>query len=68
MVIRLDQTNRQGINDLKNLYVSTPMENKFAGRAMTIDIQRVLLKYLETIQIEESLLELTFETEICKVL
>ena len=25
MVIRLDQTNRQGINDLKNLYVSTPM-------------------------------------------
>jgi cobalt-zinc-cadmium resistance protein CzcA len=29
MVIQLNQANRQGIDDLKNLYVATLMENKF---------------------------------------
>jgi cobalt-zinc-cadmium resistance protein CzcA len=29
MVIRLDQSNRRDINDLKNLYVTTPNGNRF---------------------------------------
>jgi cobalt-zinc-cadmium resistance protein CzcA len=35
MVIQLNQTNRQGINDLKNLYVATLMENKFHYKELT---------------------------------
>jgi cobalt-zinc-cadmium resistance protein CzcA len=54
MVIRLNQTNRQGIDDLKNLYVATLMENKFHYKNLPLLItQKGQQRSRETIQIEE---------------
>jgi cobalt-zinc-cadmium resistance protein CzcA len=67
MVIRLDQSNRRDINDLKNLYVTTPNGEQ-------IPLQELAsIEYTEGPQnfmrqhTEELWLELMCETETCKV-
>lgn len=54
MVVRLDQTNRRDIEDLRNLYVPTPNGEQIPLRELaSIEYTEGPAKFLETIPIEE---------------
>jgi cobalt-zinc-cadmium resistance protein CzcA len=68
MVIRLDQSNRRDINDLKNLYVTTPNGEQIPLQELaSIEYTEGPIKFRETTRTEELWLELMCETETCKV-
>jgi cobalt-zinc-cadmium resistance protein CzcA len=67
MVIRLDQSNRRDINDLKNLYVTTPNGEQIPLQELaSIEYTEGPPKFPETTRTEELWLELMCETETCK--
>jgi cobalt-zinc-cadmium resistance protein CzcA len=54
MVIRLDQSNRRDINDLKNLYVTTPNGEQIPLQELaSIEYTEGPIKFPETIRTEE---------------
>jgi Cu/Ag efflux pump CusA len=58
MVIRLDQSNRRDINDLKNLYVTTPNGEQIPLQELASIEYGRSIKFPETTRTEELWLEL----------
>jgi cobalt-zinc-cadmium resistance protein CzcA len=66
MVIRLDQSNRRDINDLKNLYVTTPNGEQIPLQELaSIEYTEGPIKFRDNTN-RKLWLELMCETETCK--